>query len=524
MSTEQPFSGQALPQDLEAEQAVLGAMLISREAIVAAKLELPHGPDEFYAEKHQFIYRAIMTLFDKGKPVDTLTVRDALNKPVGQGEAETYLNWIGGEMYLVTLVNRTVTTANTAAYARMVANKAVNRRGIMAGLQIAARFREADRDTSDAEEATAAARADAEAELRKVQIPGEKGGLQSIGGIVDRAKSKLASMGTRNPHRLEFGLKEWDRFAWMRGEVLSIHAPSGNIKSTLTRQMMINLARRKVPCAYFALETYEEQMDDCLIAQVGRLSLHRIRNMDREPLSTEEAKRYLEAAEEIESLKAYMYLNHVPLQRWGDIRAKILQFAMQHGDVGALFIDYTDLVEKSNEKGESRHEQQLIRLHYEGKALAREVNALAVFIDQAPIEMLKRADPTPTMFDFEYAKGIPKACDHTVGLVLPANCKESQVGKQRIIPAFPVPKVGADPIPYNDRRWENVALAAYTKGRFARPGYLLPMYHHGPSGFIGNLARNPWDAPADQPAYHGAESPIDPQPQQTRLTEPRITL
>lgn len=490
----QPFSERLPPQNLDAEQAVLGAMILDQDARITARLILT--PEDFYADKHGVLFKAITYLQDKRRPVDLQTISDILKRPVQKGGSDNWLTEIGGLLYLTNLMDSVPTTANVSAYAAIVATKAKLRRLANAGRAITEKAHEAD-DSSD-EDATSKAMAESESELRKVTLQGQQGGLKSIGGIVDRAKTKLSAMGQPNPNRLEFGIKELDQFAWMRGEVLSIHAPSGNVKSTIARQIVLNLAKRGKASGFFALETFADQMDDCLIATEGRLSLHRIRNMDREPLNQDEQRRYVEAAERIEAMRSLLYFDHIPMQKFDDVRTKVLQAAMKLGDLSIFVIDYADLLEKV---GKERHEQMLIDIHYQGKALAKEVNALCLFLDQAPTEMLRRADPTPTIFDFEYAKGIPKACDGCIGLVVPENCRETQYGKNRVIPAFSMP--GHDPIPYNDKRLQNVVIAAVTKSRYARPNYLLPLYHHGPSGFVGNLMQRPWEAPEGSTGREG---------------------
>lgn len=505
-----------MPADYEAEQAVLGAMILEREAIITARLHLT-GPDDFDAEKHQVIYRAINTLFDQGRPADLRTMVDILRGPVNAGYPDTWLDHIGGVEYLLTLINGVPTTANVREYAKIVRRKAGLRRQIFAGLRIVDLAREADRETADAEEAAAKARANAEAELRKVTVPTEKGGLEPIAGIAVRAREELANMGKPNPNRVEFGLKEFDHFAWMLGEIMAIHAPSGNGKSTVTRALLLGAAKRKQPCALFSLEMGRRSVEQTLIASEARLSLNRIRNMDREPLSADEARRYTEAAERLDPLP--LHIDYVPEQRMADIRAKSLAAAMKHGGLKVIAIDYAGIVGDTPESWQ-RHEQLLIRIHYEAQWLARELNALVIMVDQAPDDMLKRANPTPNATDFADARGIKRAVDHAVGLIIPQNCIENGAGRNRVLPSFPMPK--GDPIPFNDQRLENVLLAAYTKGRFTGSGYLMPLYHQSFSGYIGNLAKRPWELTEGQAAYEA--TPGLPKPVQANLLEPRVEL
>ena len=115
------------PQDLIAEQSVIGSMLLDKNAIVRV-VEILH-PDSFYRDAHRFICEAILEIFDQGEPVDLITVTDALRK---SGK----LDAIGGSVYVADLLNSVPTSANVDYYAKIVEEKAVLRRLIEAGTKI----------------------------------------------------------------------------------------------------------------------------------------------------------------------------------------------------------------------------------------------------------------------------------------------------------------------------------------------------------------------------------------------------
>ncbi|MBU0672794.1 MAG: replicative DNA helicase, partial [Candidatus Margulisbacteria bacterium] len=115
------------PQDLVAEQSVIGSMLLDKNAIVKA-IEILH-PDSFYRDAHRFIYEVILDVFDKGEPVDLITVTDALRK-AGK------LDKVGSSVYVADLINSVPTSANVEYYAKIVEEKAILRRLIDAGTNI----------------------------------------------------------------------------------------------------------------------------------------------------------------------------------------------------------------------------------------------------------------------------------------------------------------------------------------------------------------------------------------------------
>jgi replicative DNA helicase len=125
-----PYAGgfeRTPPQDLEAEQSVLGGMLLSKDAI-ADVVEVLRGPD-FYKPAHQTIYDAVLDLYGRGEPADAVTVAAELTKRNEMGR-------IGGAPYLHTLISSVPTAANAGYYARIVAERAVMRRLVEAGTRI----------------------------------------------------------------------------------------------------------------------------------------------------------------------------------------------------------------------------------------------------------------------------------------------------------------------------------------------------------------------------------------------------
>jgi len=128
------------PQNLEAEQSVLGSMLIDREAIVIAS-ELVR-PTDFYREGHQKIFEAMLALSERGEPVDLITLSEEL-------EQQNLLETVGGISYLTTLANIVPTAANVSYYARIVQEKAVLRSMINTATQIVSRCFEAKDDVEE---------------------------------------------------------------------------------------------------------------------------------------------------------------------------------------------------------------------------------------------------------------------------------------------------------------------------------------------------------------------------------------
>jgi replicative DNA helicase len=500
--SQQPFSETVPPQLIEAEKSVLGALLLDRGTIPVVRTEL--DPEDFYYDRHGQLYRSILTLYDRNQPIDLITLQTLPN-----------LDEMGGVLYLTSLMNSTTTTANVQAHARIVRRKAQLRRLKYAGLAIAALAQDADQSPEDLDEVVAKATAEAEAKLRSTAVADRSGGLQRIQGIKERAREQLDRMGQKDPNRIEFGLSVFDQFAWLKGEEVAIHGPSGNGKSTLARALLTGAAKKGHAGAYFSLEMGQRNVESCFIAAEGRISLKRIRNMDRDPLTPQEQADYLAAADRLDQLP--IYADYIPFQRMQDIRAKALRAKAQYGELDLVVIDYAGILGDSPQSWQ-RHEQMLVRLHYEGQWLAKELGALVIMVDQAPMEMLSRPNPTPTIQDFREAKGIVQALDHAIGCVIPANCIPTEGRKgEPLKPTFPCPD--GVMLPYNDRRLENVLMCAYTKGRFTGGGYLLPVYLDKPSGFIGNLDKMPWKLPDGQAVSGGLPTPV-PAPSSSRPPGP----
>ena len=141
MSNDQGYDGlRTPPQDVEAEQSVLGAMLLSKDAI-ADCVETMKG-DDFYKPAHETIYEAVLDLYSRGEPADSVTVANYLTKT---GD----LARVGGAAYLHTLISSVPTAANAGYYAAIVSEQAVLRRLVEAGTRIVQMGYDAEGDTDD---------------------------------------------------------------------------------------------------------------------------------------------------------------------------------------------------------------------------------------------------------------------------------------------------------------------------------------------------------------------------------------
>lgn len=252
------------PQDLQAEQATLGSMLVERKATEIA-LRMVEWPD-FYREAHRTICRAMQEVFERREPVDLTTVCAELRR---QGALEE----VGGSEYLTALIGEVPTAAHVARYAQIVADKATLRRLVTAGIEIA--------DTAYGNPADAQATA-LWAEERVKEVSADNlhiGGFRHIGDDEDAPADLDAYIERAGDPELvpHFGIGRWDRLmgGMPHPGLVSLGGESSSGKTTLSLEAAVHMAGRQhsEPCGIVSVEMSREQVRRRLIEILGDLDL-----------------------------------------------------------------------------------------------------------------------------------------------------------------------------------------------------------------------------------------------------------
>jgi replicative DNA helicase len=318
------------PQDIPAEQSVLGGMLLSKDAI-ADVVEALQGPD-FYRPAHQVIFDCILDLYGRGEPADAITVAAELNRT-------DQLSKMGGAVYLHTLIASTPTAANAGYYAAIVAEQAVLRRLVEAGTRVVQLGYGAaggkgdvddivDRAQQEIYDVTEKRMSEDYSRLEDVLQPtmDELDAIASRGGV-----SRGVPTGIRDLDELTNGLQA--------GQMVVIAARPGVGKSTLGLDIARSATvKHHLPAAIFSLEMSKHEITMRLLSAEAKVPLHHMR---AGTLSDEDWSKLARRMGEIAD--APLYIDDSPNMTMMEIRAKARRLK-QRNDLKLVVIDYLQLM------------------------------------------------------------------------------------------------------------------------------------------------------------------------------------
>ncbi len=339
------------PHNVEAEEAVLGALLIDTDAIIRIATFLQ--PADFYVERHSWIFEAIRDLHERREPADLVTLTDEL-------ERRAQLVEIGGPAYLTSLMNATPTSIHVEFYARIVERTAVLRRLIDAAGQIARLAYEGSEDADEvvdrAEEiifGVAARRVDRD--------------LRPIRQILDQYHDRVEYLWN---HRGEIvgiptGLSDLDKLlgGLQRSDVIILAGRPGMGKTSLALSMALHAARRwQKRIALFSLEMSDEQLVQRLISAETGIDSQRLRLGD---IKDNEWPTFMQATTLLSN--TFIFIDDTPAISALELRTKARRLHAEHG-LDMIIIDYLQLM-----RGDSRSENRQQEISY----ISRSIKALA---------------------------------------------------------------------------------------------------------------------------------------------------
>jgi replicative DNA helicase len=380
------------PQNLEAEQSVLGAMLIDREGILAAAEHL--RPADFYRDAHQKIFRAMLALTDRGEPVDLITLVEELRQ-------RNQLEATGGLTYLTTLANMVPTAANVGYYARIVRDKAVLRSLISASARIAARAFDAAGDADDILD-------EAEQTIFEVSRRTNQQGFARIKDVLKDTFDRIDRLWTNKGGvtGISTGFRDLDEITCglQNSDLIIIAARPSMGKTTLALNIAQHIAvNDRQPVAVFSLEMSKEQLVQRLLCAQAEIDAQRLR---RGFLSDDDYPKLTRAAGPLS--EAPLFIDDTAAISVMEMRAKARRLKAEHG-LAAVFVDYLQLM-RGNEKSENR-QQEISAISRSLKALAKELNVPVVALSQLSRAVEQRDKKRPVLSDLLESGGIEANAD-----------------------------------------------------------------------------------------------------------------
>lgn len=382
------------PQDLNAEQSVLGGMELSKDAIEAVVVDLKLKARDFYKPAHQTIFQAICDMYTKGDPVDPVTLAAELTR---RGE----LAKVGGASYLHTLVQIVPTAANAAYYADIVKERAVFRRMVEAGTRIT----QLGYAQGDLEQAVNSAGA----EVFQLTETSAEEDFAPVGDSLDDDIDAIEELGRRGGALvgLPSGFDDLDALlgGFQPGQFVIVAGRPAMGKSTLAMDFVRACSlKNDIPTGFFSLEMGRREINHRLLSATAKVALHHIRTGQ---MTEEDWSRLAQYMPQVKN--APLFLDASPNQTMMDIRAKARRMVQRHG-VKMIAIDYIQLMQTGGRPGESR-QQDVSDMSRQLKLLAKELDVPVIGLSQLNRGPEQRADKKPMASDLRESGSLEQDAD-----------------------------------------------------------------------------------------------------------------
>jgi replicative DNA helicase len=372
------------PQNIEAEQSVLGAVLIEQSSI--AKISDLLNPEDFYREAHRLIYRAALGLFERGEAIDFITVVDLLRR-------ENTLEQAGGIAYITSLANGVPTAANITFHAKIVQEKSLLRRLIAAATDIAsmgyAESEEVDRVLDAAEQ-----------KILEVATRKASQDFQPIKEIIFSTLDKIDEM-----HKakggitgISTGFANLDKLTggFQRSDLILIAARPSMGKTAFVLNVAQHMATRdRKSVVIFSLEMPKEQLAMRMMCAEGLIDSQHLRTG---AMSNEEWSKLVDASDRLSNVTAI------------ELRNKARRISKEHG-LDCIIIDYLQLMDGGAHSRIDNRQQQISDISRSLKGLARELRVPVIALSQLSRGPESRTNRRPMLSDLRESGSLEQDAD-----------------------------------------------------------------------------------------------------------------
>lgn len=416
------------PNNKEAEQAVLGSILLRPTTIVEAMEYLV--PKAFYQHAHQLIFSAMIELNEQDTAIDVVTVKNILTD-------KNQLDDIGGVSYLGELATAVPTAANIVYYAQIVAEKALLRRLINTATDIVKQGYDApDGDVSAVLDA-------AERAIMNVDEDQNHSGFQKIAEVLNTTIENIDRLAQEDSTvtGLETGYPELDQVTagLHADELIILAARPGVGKTAFALNVAENVAiHNPTTVAIFSLEMGAEQLASRLLCAKGNVDANHLRTGN---LNEEEWQNLIVAMGILS--KTSIYIDDTPGIKMAEIRAQCRRLAKETGNLGLVIVDYLQLIEGS---GQENRQQEVSTISRQLKKLAKELHVPVIALSQLSRGVEQRQDKRPVLSDIRESGSIEQDADVVAFLYRedyynneasdneePANDQDQNVGEVEVI-------------------------------------------------------------------------------------------
>ncbi len=390
-------SGRIPPQAVNVEQSVLGALLIEKEAIPIAVEIL--APDSFYTAKHNKIYNAILSLFERGNPVDLITLTDELKR-------RGHLEDIGGAYYISELTAQIASAANVEYHARIIAEKSLLRGMIETMTTVIGKAYDPAADAFELLD-------EAESEIFRISDAGMRRAASSMNDVLKETLSRLEAIHGREGGvtGIPSGFHRIDQMTggWQNSDLIIIAARPSMGKTAFALAAARNAALNEespTGVAIFSLEMSAQQLAQRLLMSEARVDSQRARTGR---LKDDDWPHLARAAGRLSA--APIFIDDTPGLTILELRAKCRRLKAEH-DIGLVILDYLQLMHGSHSNKNANREQEIAHISRSLKSLAKELNVPVIALSQLSRAVETRGgDKKPMLSDLRESGSIEQDAD-----------------------------------------------------------------------------------------------------------------
>ncbi|MGE1062290.1 replicative DNA helicase [Megasphaera paucivorans] len=383
------------PQNVEAEQAVLGAMLIDHNAVIVAMEKL--SPEDFYRDVHRIIFEAMLQLHHDNKEIDVITLPEELRRM-------KKLDDVGGIEYVLSLPNMVATAANIEYHANIVADKALVRNIITTCTDLTTEAYDGEKEPDELLN-------NAERQILHLSENKDKGDFSSVGEVVEETFDKITKLyenkagltglptGFRDLDKLTSGLQPSDL-------ILVAARPSmGKTAFTLNIAQNVGVRQQKT-VAFFSLEMSKDQLVQRLLCQISHLDSQKLRTGQLN--SDAEWSKLTDACDKL--YQSPIYIDDTPGITVSEMRSKARRLKSEHG-LDLIIVDYLQLMQGSSRRSSENRQQEISEISRSLKALARELKVPLIALSQLSRSVESRQEKKPMLSDLRESGALEQDAD-----------------------------------------------------------------------------------------------------------------
>src|SRR6056297_140251 len=382
--------GRSLPQSVDVEQSLLGAMILDIEAVTTASELLKK--DDFYKEGHKILFEVIIDMYRNNETIDTLLLKSKL-------ETLGLLQEVGGLDYIAKLTDAGILTTNAEHYSKVIEEKSVLRRLIRTSSEIITKGYNSENADALLEKA--------EQDIFDISQKKNREGFVPINEILEKTYDQIEALaeagGTITGLSTGFDQIDEKTSGLQRSDLILVAARPSMGKTSLAINICQNAALAGKNVAIFSLEMAKEQLVQRMLSTEALIKVGDVRDgnlTDDDWIALSKASASLS--------KAKVYIDDTPGINLMEMRAKARRLKMEHG-IDLIMIDYLQLMSTS-EKGESR-QQEISSLSRGLKGLAREMDCPVMTLSQLSRAPEQRADHRPILSDLRDSGAIEQDAD-----------------------------------------------------------------------------------------------------------------